>query len=250
MDGFTIADIEESYHNDSVFTGTFSDAADTELCDIYILMDTDSGEEHTLEIKPYKSNPYASYSETGIGVSTAILIDIIQDLTGDSKPTLVEFLTHAILDYGRDYTVLFDGEEVPQMTILAEKYATENTVKLSEYFEKDKRGLLRKGETYASSLYDSLTQFGRDARLPVIAFVDDIGLNASEDAMGYEHYPERVKVIKTDDEYKEFVASQSCKILTDQKSVRNAQKTNFLRVSPLILFSFARLAQLERASDF
>ena len=227
MNGFTIVDIEESYHSDSVFTGTFSDAADTELCDIYILMETDSGDEHTLEIKPYKSNPYASYSETGIGVSTAILIDIIQDLTGDSKPTLVEFVSHYILEYGRDFTVLFDGESVPQMTILAEKYATENTVKLSEYFEKDKRGLLRKGETYASSIYDSLTRFGRDARLPVIAFVDDIKLNASEGEIGYEQYPERVQIIETGDEYKEFVASQSRKILTDPNLSETLKKRIF-----------------------
>ena len=39
-------------------------------------------------------------------------------------------------------------------------------------FTKDKRGLLRKGETYASSIYDALTRFGRDAR--------NLKLNVSE----------------------------------------------------------------------
>lgn len=81
---FEIENIEEDYYTGSEFQGTWADNT-CELCDVTITMYYDD-KRYELSIKPADPGAYGSYGgdrSRGKGISTEILIDIIQQLTDE-----------------------------------------------------------------------------------------------------------------------------------------------------------------------
>ena len=81
---FEIENIEEDYYTGSEFNGTWADNT-CELCDVTITMYYND-KRYTLTIKPADPGAYGSYGgdrSRGKGISTEILIDIIQQLTDE-----------------------------------------------------------------------------------------------------------------------------------------------------------------------
>ena len=78
---FAIENIEEDYYTGSEFQGTWADNT-CELCDVTITMYYND-KRYELTIKPADPGAYGSYGGDrgrGKGISTEILIDIIQQL--------------------------------------------------------------------------------------------------------------------------------------------------------------------------
>ena len=87
---FEIKNIDEDYYTGSEFNGTWADNT-CELCDVTIDI-SHNDKYYQLTIKPADPGTYGSYGRDwnrGKGISTEILIDIIQQLT--DKPDQVTF---------------------------------------------------------------------------------------------------------------------------------------------------------------
>ena len=99
---FEIINIEEDYYKGSEFNGTWADNT-CELCDVTITM-YHYNKRYELSIKPADPGAYGSYGgdrSRGKGLSTEILIDIIQQLTNESdKLTFENFVNNYFHKYG------------------------------------------------------------------------------------------------------------------------------------------------------
>lgn len=104
---FEIINIEEKYYKGSEFNGTWADNT-CELCDITITM-YHNEKRYTLTIKPADPGAYGSYGgdrNRGKGLSTEILINIIQQLTDKPKQlTFKNFVNNYFHEYGYSHEV-------------------------------------------------------------------------------------------------------------------------------------------------
>lgn len=103
---FVLVSIDETYYDGFEFAGTFADtwAGQVNLTDVELKMTTDDGESVTMTIQPYKDNEYSNYKKKGEGLSTEILIDVVNH-TIAADITLDEFLDFYSEKYGFDYIV-------------------------------------------------------------------------------------------------------------------------------------------------
>lgn len=88
---FEIENIEEDYYTGTEFQGTWADNT-CELCDVTIEMEHND-KYYQLTIKPADPGDYGSYGGDwgrGKGISTEILIDIIQQLTDEPEQVTFE----------------------------------------------------------------------------------------------------------------------------------------------------------------
>lgn len=104
---FEIENIEEDYYTGTEFQGTWSDNT-CELCDVTITMYHDD-KRYELSIKPADPGAYGSYGgdrSRGKGISTEILIDIIQQLTDEpDELTFENFVNNYFHEYGYSHEV-------------------------------------------------------------------------------------------------------------------------------------------------
>lgn len=99
---FEIENIEEDYYTGSEFQGTWADNT-CELCDVTIDI-SHNDKYYQLTIKPADPGAYGSYNGDwgrGKGISTEILIDIIQQLTDEpDQVTFENFVNRYFNKYG------------------------------------------------------------------------------------------------------------------------------------------------------
>ena len=104
---FEIENIEEDYYTGSEFQGTWADNT-CELCDVMIDM-SHNDKYYRLTIKPADPGAYGSYDGDwgrGKGISTEILIDIIQQLTDEPEQvTFKNFVNRYFDKYGFSHEV-------------------------------------------------------------------------------------------------------------------------------------------------
>lgn len=104
---FEITNIEEDYYTGREFNGTWADNT-CELCDVTITMDYNE-KRYELTIKPADPGAYGSYGgdrSRGKGISTEILIDIIQQLTDEpDELTFENFVNNHFHEYGYRHEV-------------------------------------------------------------------------------------------------------------------------------------------------
>lgn len=104
---FEIENIEEDYYTGSEFQGTWADNT-CELCDVTITMYYND-KRYELSIKPADPGAYGSYDGErgrGKGISTEILIDIIQQLTDEpDELTFENFVNNYFREYGYSHEV-------------------------------------------------------------------------------------------------------------------------------------------------
>ena len=104
---FEIENIEEDYYTGTEFQGTWADNT-CELCDVTITMYHDD-KRYELSIKPADPGDYGSYGgdrSRGKGISTEILIDIIQQLTDEpDELTFENFVNNYFHEYGYSHDV-------------------------------------------------------------------------------------------------------------------------------------------------
>lgn len=104
---FEIENIEEDYYTGTEFQGTWADNT-CELCDVTITMYHDD-KRYELSIKPADPGAYGSYGgdrSRGKGISTEILIDIIQQLTDEpDELTFENFVNNYFHKYGYSHEV-------------------------------------------------------------------------------------------------------------------------------------------------
>lgn len=104
---FEIENIEEDYYTGNEFKGTWADNT-CELCDVTITMFYDD-KRYELSIKPADPGAYGSYGgdrSRGKGISTEILIDIIQQLTDEpDELTFENFVNNYFHEYGYSHEV-------------------------------------------------------------------------------------------------------------------------------------------------
>lgn len=104
---FEIENIEEDYYTGTEFQGTWADNT-CELCDVTITMYHDD-KHYELSIKPADPGAYGSYDGDwgrGKGISTEILIDIIQQLTDEpGQVTFERFVNRYFNKYGFSHEV-------------------------------------------------------------------------------------------------------------------------------------------------
>lgn len=104
---FEIENIEEDYYTGSEFQGTWADNT-CELCDVTINMYYND-KCYQLTIKPADPGAYGSYGgdrSRGKGISTEILIDIIQQLTDEpDELTFENFVNNHFHEYGYRHEV-------------------------------------------------------------------------------------------------------------------------------------------------
>lgn len=104
---FEITNIEEDYYTGSEFNGTWADNT-CELCDVTITM-YHNDKRYELTIKPADPGAYGSYGgdrSRGKGISTEILIDIIQQLTDEpDELTFENFVNNHFREYGYRHEV-------------------------------------------------------------------------------------------------------------------------------------------------
>ena len=104
---FEIENIEEDYYTGSEFQGTWADNT-CELCDVTITMYYND-KRYELTIKPADPGAYGSYGgdrSRGKGISTEILIDIIQQLTDEpDELTFENFVNNHFREYGHRHEV-------------------------------------------------------------------------------------------------------------------------------------------------
>lgn len=110
---FEIVNIEEDYYKGSEFNGTWADNT-CELCDVTITMYYDN-KRYELSIKPADPGAYGSYGggrSRGKGISTEILIDIIQQLTDEpDELTFENFVNNYFREYGYSHEVKLKNEK-------------------------------------------------------------------------------------------------------------------------------------------
>ena len=119
MKDFAVIGVEESWNTDSIFVDTFSPLADKDLASVKIeLRSADFSKYLELVIKPYKRSAWISYPDDGKGISTEVLISIIQTLTdGDaSNITMEDFIQRYINRYADRYSVTVEkmGEVITE----------------------------------------------------------------------------------------------------------------------------------------
>ena len=104
---FEIVNIEEDYYTRTEFKGTWADNT-CELCDVAITM-YHNDKSYELSIKPADPGAYGSYGGDrgrGKGISTEILIDIIQQLTDEpDELTFENFVNRYFREYGYSHEV-------------------------------------------------------------------------------------------------------------------------------------------------
>lgn len=104
---FEIENIEEDYYTGTEFQGTWADNT-CELCDVTITMYYND-KRYELTIKPADPGAYGSYGgdrSRGKGISTEILIDIIQQLTDEpDELTFENFVNNHFHEYGYRHEV-------------------------------------------------------------------------------------------------------------------------------------------------
>lgn len=104
---FEIENIEEDYYTGTEFQGTWADNT-CELCDVTIEMEHND-KYYQLTIKPADPGDYGSYGGDwgrGKGISTEILIDIIQQLTDEPEQVTFEnFVNRYFNKYGFSHEV-------------------------------------------------------------------------------------------------------------------------------------------------
>lgn len=104
---FEIENIEEDYYTGSEFQGTWADNT-CELCDVTIDI-SHNDKYYQLTIKPADPGAYGSYNGDwgrGKGISTEILIDIIQQLTDEpDQVTFENFVNRYFNKYGFSHEV-------------------------------------------------------------------------------------------------------------------------------------------------
>lgn len=104
---FEIENIEEDYYTGSEFQGTWADNT-CELCDVTIDI-SHNDKYYRLTIKPADPGAYGSYGGDwgrGKGISTEILIDIIQQLTDEpDQVTFENFVNRYFNKYGFSHEV-------------------------------------------------------------------------------------------------------------------------------------------------
>lgn len=104
---FEITNIEEDYYTGTEFQGTWADNT-CELCDVTITMYYND-KRYELTIKPADPGAYGSYGGDrgrGKGISTEILIDIIQQLTDEpDELTFENFVNNHFREYGYRHEV-------------------------------------------------------------------------------------------------------------------------------------------------
>lgn len=104
---FEITNIEEDYYTGSEFNGTWADNT-CELCDVTITM-YHNDKRYELSIKPADPGAYGSYGgdrSRGKGISTEILIDIIQQLTNEpDELTFENFVNNYFQEFGYSHEV-------------------------------------------------------------------------------------------------------------------------------------------------
>lgn len=104
---FEIVNIEEDYYTGSEFNGTWADNT-CELCDVTIDI-SHNNKYYQLTIKPADPGAYGSYDGDrgrGKGISTEILIDIIQQLTDEpDQVTFENFVNRYFNNYGFSHEV-------------------------------------------------------------------------------------------------------------------------------------------------
>lgn len=110
---FEIENIEEDYYTGSEFQGTWADNT-CELCDVTITMYYND-ERYELSIKPADPGAYGSYGgehSRGKGISTEVLIDIIQQLTDEpDELTFENFVNQYFREYGYSHEVKLKNEK-------------------------------------------------------------------------------------------------------------------------------------------
>lgn len=110
---FEITNIEEDYYTGSEFNGTWADNT-CELCDVTIDM-SHNDKYYQLTIKPADPGAYGSYDGDwgrGKGISTEILIDIIQQLTDEpEKVTFENFINRYFTKYGFSHEVRLESSK-------------------------------------------------------------------------------------------------------------------------------------------
>ena len=121
---FEITNIEENYYTGSEFNGTWADNT-CELCDVTIDI-SHNDKYYRLTIKPADPGAYGSYGGDwgrGKGISTEILIDIIQQLTDEpEKVTFENFVNRYFKKYGFSHEVKLENSK--------EKYYTNKPINL------------------------------------------------------------------------------------------------------------------------
>ena len=104
---FEITNIEEDYYTGSEFNGTWADNT-CELCDVTNEIEHNN-KYYQLTIKPADPGSYGSYGDDrsrGKGISTEILIDIIQQLTDEpNELTFENFVNRYFNKYGFSHEV-------------------------------------------------------------------------------------------------------------------------------------------------
>lgn len=110
---FEIVNIEEDYYTGSEFKGTWADNT-CELCDVTITM-YHNDKRYELSIKPADPGAYGSYGgdrSRGKGISTEILIDIIQQLTDEpDELTFENFVNNYFREFGYSHEVKLKNEK-------------------------------------------------------------------------------------------------------------------------------------------
>ena len=110
---FEIENIEEDYYTGSESQGTWADNT-CELCDVTITMYYND-ERYELSIKPADPGAYGSYGgehSRGKGISTEVLIDIIQQLTDEpDELTFENFVNQYFREYGYSHEVKLKNEK-------------------------------------------------------------------------------------------------------------------------------------------
>lgn len=110
---FEIENIEDDYYTGSEFQGTWADNT-CELCDVTITMYYND-KRYELSIKPADPGAYGSYGgdrSRGKGISTEILIDIIQQLTDTPEQVTFEnFINRYFKKYGFSHEVKLENSK-------------------------------------------------------------------------------------------------------------------------------------------
>lgn len=137
LPNLNIHSVEEDWTTDSVFTGTFSEPEKTDLCSVTIeIEDPETTEKFLIHISPNQIGSYGYYDKTGKGLSTEILVTVINLLTTpEVKITAQKFIEEILENYSRDFTIKING--IIQNRLI---YVNESTEISKEY--KDIRNIL------------------------------------------------------------------------------------------------------------
>ena len=129
---FEITNIEEDYYTGSEFNGTWADNT-CELCDVTIDI-SHNDKYYRLTIKPADPGAYGSYAGDwgrGKGISTEILIDIIQQLTNEpNELTFKNFVNRYFNKYGFSHEVALTSSKDKYYFGKPDKYYLDKPINL------------------------------------------------------------------------------------------------------------------------